>query len=252
MKKCLSCACTFETPSWRCPVCAWQPPLIDGRPAFAFTLAERNSGFSADYFTRLADMEVGHFWFESRNELLLWALKKYFPAMETFLEIGCGTGFVLAAVTKQFPQARVTGSEVFREGLAFAATRMPSTELLQMDARKIPFVGEFDVIGAFDVLEHIEDDQEVLQQMHAAVKPGGGVIVTVPQHPWLWSGMDDYSFHKRRYTRAGLINKIMQAGLYPVHTTSFITLLLPALMISRTRLKRYNNSFDSEAELRSS
>ena len=143
---------------------------------------------------------------------------------------------------------RVAGSEVFREGLAFAANRMPATELLQMDARKIPFVAEFDVIGAFDVLEHIEEDQEVLQQMHAAVKPGGGIIVTVPQHPWLWSGMDDYSFHKRRYTRAELTNKIKRAGFCPVWTTSFVTLLLPALMISRNRLKRYNENFSPEAE----
>ena len=157
-------------------------------------------------------------------------------------------GFVLTAVRENFPQVRVAGSEVFREGLAFAANRMPSTELLQMDARKMPFVAEFDVIGAFDVLEHIEEDQGVLQQMRAAVKPGGGIIVTVPQHPWLWSGMDDYSFHKRRYTRAELTNKVKRAGFSPVWTTSFVTLLLPALMISRNRLKRYTDNFDPEVE----
>ena len=197
-------------------------------------------------------MERGHFWFESRNELLIWALKKYFTGMRSFLEIGCGTGFVLARVRASFPQAHVAGSEIFREGLAFAAGRMPATELLQMDAREIPFAAEFDVVAAFDVLEHIEEDEKVLQQMYAAVKPGGGIIITVPQHPWLWSGMDDYSFHKRRYTKAGLMNKVGQAGFGCVWTTSFTTLLLPAMMFSRWRLKGYTEGFDPQVEYRSS
>ena len=252
MKRCLSCACGFEASSWRCPACSWQPAIIDGRPAFAVGLADQNSGFSSDYFVRLAEMECGHFWFESRNELLVWALSKYFAGMQSILEIGCGTGFVLNGLANRFPQVRLAGSEVFREGLTFAASRMPGVELLQMDARDIPFVAEFDVIGAFDVLEHIEEDQEVLRQMYAAVKPGGGIIITVPQHPWLWSGMDDYSYHKRRYTRSELTDKVRQAGFRAVRTTSFISLLLPVLVASRYQRRRYTEGFDPEDELRTS
>lgn len=250
MKRCLSCACEFEAASWRCPACSWQPTLIDGRPAFAVGLAEENSGFSSTYFARLSEMECGHFWFESRNKLLLWALSKYFTGMRSILEIGCGTGFVLTGVGRSFPQVRLAGSEVFREGLTFAASRMQGAELLQMDARDIPFVGEFDVIGAFDVLEHIEEDERVLQQIYAAIKPGGGLILTVPQHPWLWSGMDDYSCHKRRYRRVELTDKVRRAGFQCVRTTSFITLLLPALVASRYRCRPYTDNFDSEAEYR--
>jgi SAM-dependent methyltransferase len=249
MKRCLSCACGFDAPSWHCPACSWEPALIDGRPAFAVELAEQNSGFSSEYFVRLAALESGHFWFESRNKLILWALEKYFPGMQSILEIGCGTGFVLTGVGKKFPHVRRAGSEVFREGLNFAASRMPDTELLQMDARKIPYVAEFDVIGAFDVLEHIEEDQEVLRQMYDSVKPGGGIIVTVPQHRWLWSAVDDYSCHKRRYTRPELTEKVKQAGFRIVRVTSFITLLLPVLMASRSRYKGAK-TFDSDSEVR--
>lgn len=252
MKRCLACASGFEGPSWHCPACAWEPAAIEGRPAFAVALADQNSGFSSGYFARLADMEPGHFWFESRNELLLWALAKYFPDMHSILEVGCGTGFVLKGVGKRFPHVRRAGSEIFRDGLAFAAGRMPGVELLQMDARDIPFLAEFDVVGAFDVLEHIEEDETVLAQMHAAVKPGGGVVITVPQHPWLWSGMDDYSYHKRRYTRAELMEKVKRAGFRAVCTTSFITLLLPALFLSRYQRRRYTQDFDPETEYRSS
>jgi SAM-dependent methyltransferase len=249
MKRCLSCAHNFEAALWQCPACSWQPAVIDDRPAFAAELAAQNSGFSSEYFCRLAEVESGHFWFESRNELIFWALGKYFAGMRSILEVGCGTGFVLAGMGKRFPHVRLAGSEVFREGLSFAASRMPDTELLQMDAREIPFTGEFDVIGAFDVIEHIDEDKDVLGQMYRAVNPGGGIIVTVPQHRWLWSAVDDYSYHKRRYTRSELTDKVNQAGFRVVRVTSFITLLLPVLIASRARYKR-GQRFESDAEVR--
>ena len=101
---------------------------------------------------------------------------------------------------------------MFLEGIDFANARVPDADLFQMDARQIPFREEFDVIGAFDVFEHIDQDQTVLEQMHAAVKPGGGIIVTVPQHRWLWSMVDEYSFHRRRYRRMELLQKVKAAG----------------------------------------
>jgi trans-aconitate methyltransferase len=167
--------------------------------------------------------------------------------MRSGLEIGCGTGFVLEAFAERFSQARLSGSEIFREGLSFAAERVPSAELFQMDARKVPFQGEFDVIGAFDVIEHIEEDDAVLREMYGAVKPGGGIILTVPQHQWLWSDTDVYAHHKRRYSRRELKSKVESAGFRVEHMTSFVSILLPVLMISRYRIKRAQ-SFRTEME----
>jgi len=247
VKKCLACESRFLGQSWRCPTCGSQPEAKEGHLTFAPDLAERNDGFSATYFECLASNEAGHYWFESRNRILLWALNKYFPRMKSFLEIGCGTGFVLTGIGQRFPRVRLSGSEIFRDGLAFAAKRLPTAELFQMDARRIPFVDEFDVAGAFDVLEHIEEDEAVLRQMHDAVKPGGGIILTVPQHPALWSGVDEYSCHKRRYTRSELTRKVRKAGFIPIHTTSFVTLLLPAMAILRYQKRRYTEDFDPDA-----
>lgn len=247
MKKCLACAHAFESTSWSCPACSWQPELLDGRFSFSAELAEDNEGFAPEYFSDLASCENGHFWFESRNKLLMWAFQKYFPTMRSGLEIGCGTGFVLQSLAERFKRVRFSGSEVFREGLSFAGQRVPSAELFQMDARKVPFESEFDVIGAFDVVEHIEQDSEVLREMYSAIKPGGGIILTVPQHRWLWSDTDVYAHHKRRYTRRELKAKVENAGFRVEHMTSFITVLLPVLMISRRRFKR-SQSFHSEME----
>jgi len=216
-----------------CSQCGWAVENIDGFEAFAPEYAQAGSGFEASYFKLLADLESGNFWFQSRNDLILWALEKYHSDFRSFMEIGCGTGFVLSGISKKNPKAEIFGSEIFVEGLRFASQRLPDARLMQMDARAIPFVEEFDAIGAFDVLEHIEEDEIVLQQMNAALKSGGLLLVTVPQHPWLWSATDDYSHHCRRYTANELSRKVTAAGFTVLRSTSFVSLLLPAMLASR-------------------
>ena len=109
---------------------------------------------------------------------------------------------------------------------------------------------KFDVIGAFDVLEHIAEDDVVLQQMFQAVKPGGGLILTVPQHRFLWSIVDEYSFHKRRYGKTELINKVEYAGFQVMYSTSFVSFLLPLMLLSRMKRHVSTEKFDPLAELR--
>lgn len=217
---------------------------------FAPALSDGNDGFSKEYFAKLASLEGKNFWFRSRNKLLIWALRKHFPHITSFLEIGCGTGFVLTGIHQAFPDWRLAGSEVFTQGLTFAQNRLAGVSLFQMDARLIPFDAEFDVIGAFDVLEHIDEDQTVLSQMFQAVKPGGGILVTVPQHRFLWSTLDDYSFHKRRYSRRELVDKAKRAGFTVLMVTSFVSLLLPMMLLARLRQPKNVADIDPTAELR--
>jgi SAM-dependent methyltransferase len=216
--------------------------------AFAPELAKDSEGFEAGYFARLAEMEAGNFWFRSRNRLLMWALRRYFPEAKTFMEIGCGTGFVLSGIRQEFPELALSGSEVFSEGLNFASERLPGVELFQMDAKRIPFQEQFDVVGAFDVLEHIKEDQEVLSQMHQATRSKGGILITVPHHPFLWSGSDDYARHVRRYKTSELRTKVKRAGFRIIRVTSFVSLLMPLLVISRFQQRFSRNEFDPSAE----
>jgi SAM-dependent methyltransferase len=248
MKLCIKCEKIFASVNWQCPHCSHQPDIIDGHVAFAPELARDSEGFEADYFARLADQEAGNFWFRSRNRLLIWALKKYFPKAENFLEIGCGTGFVLSGLKQAFPHLVLSGSEVFSDGLGFAATRLPHVELFQMDARRIPFRDEFDVIGAFDVLEHIKQDEEVLAQMHQATRKGGGILITVPHHRFLWSPVDEFARHVRRYETRELRDKVTRVGFSVVRITSFVSLLLPLLVASRFKQRITGEEVDPSAE----
>jgi len=247
---CLRCRTTFGGAGWHCPQCGAEPERIDGFPAFAPGLARGAAGFDPAHFSELARLEAGNFWFRARNSLIVWALARYFPDARSLLEVGCGTGFVLAGVAGARPALRLTGSEVATEGLGFAAQRVPSAELVQMDARHIPFREEFDVAGAFDVIEHVEDDAAVLRELHAALAAGGGLMLTVPQHPALWSQYDTHAGHVRRYRRSELRAKVKAAGLDIVRMTSFVSMLLPLMYLSRLAQRAPNARYDPLAELR--
>jgi len=204
-----------------------------GVTMFAPALADENEGFRAEFFGDLAELEASNFWFRARNDLIVWAMRANFADCRSFLEIGCGTGYVLSAVRAAFPTIELSGSEIFRAGLAFAASRVPTARLYQMDARNIPFQGEFGVIGAFDVLEHIDEDEAVLREVWKALQPGGGLLVSVPQHKALWSQQDVAAHHVRRYAAAELRRKVETAGFDVVRMTSFVSLLLPMLFVAR-------------------
>lgn len=236
MKRCLRCQAAFDEPGWGCPRCGFEPETIGPYTAFAADLARGENSFDARLFERLAVAEPRSFWFANRTALLLWALRKAFPDATSLLEVGCGTGFVLAGLQVARPDLRLAGTELFVDGLDIARTRLnTSVELLQADARALPYQDEFDVVGAFDVLEHIADDGVALHELARTARPGGGVLLTVPQHPRLWSDEDELASHQRRYTRRGLERLLRSAGLRPVLVTSFVSLPLPALAASRLR-----------------
>jgi SAM-dependent methyltransferase len=201
-----------------------------------------------EYFENLSTLEASNFWFEARNRLIIWALSKYKPAARNFLEVGCGTGFVLSSIAKERPEIALNGSEIFLDGLSYAATRVPTAQFSQMDARNVPYSDEFDAIGAFDVLEHIKEDTDVLAQLRKALKPDGVLLVTVPQHPWLWSETDEYACHERRYARPELERKMKAAGFVIIKSTSFVTTLLPVMFVSRFFQRLKKGEFDPNFE----
>ncbi|TBU92861.1 SAM-dependent methyltransferase [Stutzerimonas kirkiae] len=249
MKQCLACGSAYPMPRRDCPACRAAPAIVDGFDAYAPDLAHAGGGFEVDCFAELAHREAANFWFRARNRLILWALGRYAPGFSSLLEIGCGTGFVLAGIAAHFPQARLAGSEIFTAGLAFAAQRLPGVDLMQMDARHIPFAEAFEVVGAFDVLEHIAEDEAVLGEIHRTLQPGGVLLLTVPQHAWLWSAADEYAHHQRRYGGREIGEKIRAAGFEVVRSTSFVTTLLPAMLLSRLGRKRDDIAANPRAEL---
>ena len=200
--------------------------------------------FDPQGFARLAVVEPGHFWFEERRQLITWALQRYFSTAKDFCEVGCGTGFVLAGLESRLPGLNLTGIEYYPEALPHASARLTRTRLLTGNICQLPFREEFDVVGCFDVLEHILDDRLALVNLATSLRLGGGLILTVPQHPRLWSLADEIGHHQRRYTRRELQDKIASAGLVCQRITSFVTFLLPVMWMSRCTARRVDHAYN--------
>ena len=206
---------------------------MDGFIAWAPEVAISDDGFEPSFYKILYEVENKNFWFRGRNDFIVWALRKYASRLDKFLEVGCGTGIVLSEIERFFPSANLFGGEIYVEGLKHASQRTLNVNLSQMDARYVPYVDEFDVIGAFDVIEHIDQDIDVLKSMHRAIMDSGIIILTVPQHKWLWSDIDKIACHKRRYTKRELHYKLELAGFEILRSTSFVSALLPAMATLR-------------------
>jgi SAM-dependent methyltransferase len=214
--------------------------------------AKRNlgspTGFPEEAFEHLVLLEDGHFWFRSRNRLIVWALERHFPGARRLLEVGSGSGVVLAAIRERFPSLELVGVDRSATAIRHATARVDA-DLFELDAGELPFDQEFDVVCAFDLLEHVDDDETALDRLAAAARPGGGLLVTVPQYEWLWSEADAYGGHRRRYTKRELEAKIGRAGFTIVRSTAWVCSLLPLVAASRFLEGRRKGRYDPRREL---
>ncbi len=248
MKICLACGYRYDGVDWRCPSCEEMPIDRDGIPMFGAAGRGEPTSDATYLDAEIRAAEARHFWFLGRLQLVLWMLRRYFPTAQRLLDVGCGTGFVLEGIRRRYPALDLAGSDVRLTTLVEARRQMPGISFFAADAFALPYESEFDVVVALDVLEHIDDDRAALRALKNVIKPGGGVILTVPQHPWLWSEVDDFSCHRRRYVRSDLEGKVTDAGFEILRRTSLFALTLPLVIASR--LVRRPAAFDPAAELK--
>ena len=234
MRICLECSTEISGENWKCAKCGWEPVLKNKVHFFAPEISGATESYDPDWYDELTTLEENNFWFVARNNLISWLSKRFCPTKAKYLEVGCGTGFVLKMLEKKFPSWKIFATEVQPEGISFAKKRASNdTTFFQMNLCAIPFRNEFEVIGAFDVIEHIRDDIKALEQIYAALKPGGALILSVPQHMFLWSKYDESGCHFRRYSQKELEIKLKPVGFEILTSISFNSLLLPLMMLSR-------------------
>lgn len=208
------------------------------------------SAFDAAGIRRLVAAEDRHFWFRARNQIIAALMGPPIDALPDgfhILEVGCGSGNVLR-VLKRLGRNRgvVEALELSPEAAEVARVRTGLTVtngyLSDLDAG-----ASFDIIAAFDVLEHIADEQAVLQQMRERLRTGGRMVLTVPAHQTLWSSFDVASGHVRRYTPATLSRALRTAGFRVEYMSYFMSLLFPPMWMRR-RLS-HRDSTDMAATL---
>jgi SAM-dependent methyltransferase len=190
----------------------------------------------SEYYSLLVQAEPRHFWFGMRNRIILATLREVIGPLagHSVLDIGCGTGFVLAALERAGMHA--CGLDMLPKGLGYARRRVVGP-LVATSAPPLPFRDQFDVAMLCDVVEHVADDVGVLREAGRTLHAEGALVVTVPAFPALWTPLDDLSGHKRRYTRRSLVEAMERAGLRVVHARYFGSLLFPPQFLARQRIK---------------
>jgi SAM-dependent methyltransferase len=152
------------------------------------------------------------------------------------LDAGCGSGGNLALLAGLVPQGRLYGFEYDAEARRAATALGIGTIAAGALPDGVPFPETaFDLIGLFDVLEHLADPVASLQALGARLAPGGALVLTVPALPWLWGPHDVVHQHHRRYTAASLTQHVAHAGLQIEYLSYLNLLLLPLAILQRLR-----------------
>ena len=183
-------------------------------------------------YDRMRDIEQTHWWFTARREVLSAEIASLdLPAKPQILEVGCGTGGNLRMLA-HFGSA--CGLEPDPASRRYAADQT-GIEVIEGSLPDTPkrLRGRFDLVAAFDVVEHVADDKAGLAALRDLIKPGGRLIVTVPAHPWLWSSHDEAHHHHRRYRQESFRDLLDGAGLEIVRLSYFNTALFPVIALAR-------------------
>jgi SAM-dependent methyltransferase len=228
--------------SYFCPNCARYFPVIDCIPSFIDQSVDNTDSFNPEAFESLYEMEQRHFWHVGRKGIILQVLQQNISDLKNIymLEIGCGNGNILAHLKQN--EINIAGSDIFLEGLVFCRKRVSAVDLYQINILSMPFHRTFDVIGAFDVLEHIDNDTKALSEISGALKTGGSLLLTVPAYKFLWSYFDERSRHQRRYSKQELVYKLEEAGFRVVKVSYYMFFLFPVFAVSRILNNLFINS----------
>jgi SAM-dependent methyltransferase len=184
-------------------------------------------------FERMAAFEDTHWWFTARRRLIRALLMRAvtMPASPSILEAGCGTGGNLALLREFGDVDAFEFDEIARD---IAATKSKLPIAFGALPANLPFSDkQYDVIGLFDVLEHIKDDTASLAALGARLAPGGQIVLTVPAFPALWSRHDERHHHFRRYTSKSIRIVASAASVNVVNDGYFNSALLPLAVTTR-------------------
>lgn len=192
--------------------------------------------YDPELYESLIRVEDRHFWFRARNRAIGAVLESVRAGLQPgyrVLEVGCGTGNVLRELQASAVGGTVMGMDLHQEGLRYAQRRVDPALLVRADAGHPPFSVRFDVVGLFDVIEHLDDDVAVLRQLRGLLTANGRLMLTVPADPRLWSYFDVGAHHRRRYSIGELNDKLVAAGYSVEYLTPYMSVLHPVLWAGR-------------------
>ncbi|MHB2017552.1 MAG: class I SAM-dependent methyltransferase [Candidatus Xenobia bacterium] len=187
-------------------------------------------------YDRIFAIEHDLWWYRGRRMICRALLARHLPPDGTrhVLDVGCGTGYNMTMLADW---GQVHGIDMAPEALDYCRQR-GMQRVSQGEATALPCAdASFDLVTAFDLIEHVEDDHGALREFHRVLRPGGYLLVYTPGLPFMYSEHDRIVHHHRRYWKGELLARMRSAGFQVVHSSYVNMLVLPAVFLVQLLLR---------------
>jgi ubiquinone/menaquinone biosynthesis C-methylase UbiE len=187
-----------------------------------------STAFSDELSASLENAASTSWWFETRNQII----QKYFESTrstEFLWDVGSGSGIVSGYLQER--ETPCIAVEPSRQGMLGSAKRGVFSIESDLENLNLP-AASVHRIGLFDVLEHVEDRQKLLEEIRRVLTSSGELVMTVPALNYLWSAADEDAGHFVRYSRKKLKQELNANGFTLKDSHYFFaTLVLPLLLL---------------------
>lgn len=186
----------------------------------------------SQYYKQYYHLEREHWWFTARLSILENKVKQLLQnkSEAKILNIGIATGATSIMLEKY---GQVTSLEYDKDCCDFVRDKC-GLEAINGSMTELPFEdGAYDLVCAFDVVEHIEDDHTAIREMKRVMSADGYYFLTVPAFMFLWSEHDEINHHFRRYTRSNFKDLLNSQQLKHKYTTYFNSILFAPIAVVR-------------------
>ena len=190
-----------------------------------------------EYYKEYYELERSHWWFTAREKIICNYVSKLIADRNPennnlrILNIGCGPGRSSEYLSKF---GKVVSVEYDKFCCDFVSEKT-GLEIINGSITELPFPdSSFDLVCAFDVIEHVEDDLLAVSEMKRVAVQNGILLVTVPAFMSLWSHHDEVNHHFRRY-RHNELKKLFETvrGGSIINSTYFNFFLFPPIYFFR-------------------
>lgn len=184
------------------------------------------------YFKEYYHLERVNWWFTVRRKILRERICRFLgnPREIQSLNIGAATG-TTSEMLEEF--GTVMSVEYDETCCNFAKTLLKSP-IIQGSITELPFQdNQYDLVCAFDVIEHVEDHQKAVEEMWRVCKPGGHIFITVPAYMFLWGDHDVINQHVRRYTLPELLKLVQSQKGKVIYKSYFNSILFAPIAAFR-------------------
>ena len=174
------------------------------------------------FYREYYELERSHWWFTARLIILEKVLRKQVlknrPNKDiAILNAGVATG---ATTTMLEKIGNVTSLEYDQDCCDFL--KEINIDAINASLTELPFEdNSFDLVCAFDVVEHIENHQLAIQEIKRVLKKDGIIYLTVPAYMFLWSHHDVVNHHFRRYTKTELVDLLKNENIQINYSSYF-------------------------------